>query len=188
VTAQFTGSKGNFYTVWLKYFAFIAGVGFVFVAVIGIFAALGAGGLIMSFKTGQAAAITTALLFAVLGVIAYILFLSLTQAYMNSRLQNLVWNKTEGATPANHTALQFHSDLLLWSLTKVMAWNVFLTLVTLGLYWPFAAIKFAKVRLESVSVTQHLPWASIAPSMLAATTDGALGSEAQDVFDVDFAL
>ncbi len=188
VTSQFSASRGNFYTVWFKYFAFIIGVGFMFVAVIGIFAALGARDLIGVFKTGQAAAITTALLFIVLGVIAYILFLSLIQAYMNSRLQNLIWNKTEGATPTSNTALQFHSDLQLWPLTKVMMWNVFLTLVTLGLYWPFAAIKFAKVRLENVSVTQHLPWTNIAPSLTAAHTDGALGSEAQDVFNVDFAL
>jgi uncharacterized membrane protein YjgN (DUF898 family) len=126
--------------------------------------------------------------FVMIGL-GYILFIALMQAYLASRFQNLVWNNTQGETVANtNTAVQFHSDLKLWPLCKVMTVNVVLTIFTLGLYWPFAAIKLAKIRLESVAVTQYQPWSSIAPSLAAGNADGALGSEVQDVFDVDFAL
>jgi uncharacterized membrane protein YjgN (DUF898 family) len=192
VTSHFSATKGSFYKAWIKYFLVVLGLGFVFFIVFMIFSFVSIGGVIgigEIFKIKNMSKLLGMAAFFVMIGLGYILFIALMQAYLASRFQNLVWNNTQGETVANaNTAVQFHSDLKLWPLCKVMTVNVVLTIFTLGLYWPFAAIRLAKTRLESVSVTQYQPWSNIAPSLASGNADGALGSEVQDVFDVDFAL
>jgi uncharacterized membrane protein YjgN (DUF898 family) len=190
--SQFSATKGGFYKAWIKYCVVVLGLGLIFGVVFMIFSFVSIGGAIglgEIFKAQNMTKLLGMAAFFVMLALGYILFIALMQAYLSSRFQNLVWANTNGKTTANaNTAVQFHSDLKLWSLCKVMVLNVVLTIFTLGLYWPFAAIKLAKIKLESVAVTQNQPWSSIAPSLAAGNADGALGSEVQDVFDVDFAL
>ena len=59
-------------------------------------------------------------------------------------------------------------------------------LLTLGLYWPFAAIAMARLRVEAVSVTSLVD-----PDMLIAkglVTDDAAGDAAGDLFGFDLGI
>jgi uncharacterized membrane protein YjgN (DUF898 family) len=76
----------------------------------------------------------------------YLTLFSVSGPYLTSRTQNLVW----GTTASAH--LQFRSDLRFWPLLKVTLINLVLTVLTLGLYRPFAAVATARLRLQALSL------------------------------------
>lgn len=102
-------------------------------------------------------------------------------AYVTSRWQNLLWSATGCAQ------LQFHSDLRAKALFGLTVKNGLLLVLTLGLYWPFAAVAKARLRLEAVRL--HF-W--VDPDSLAARAlvDGgeAAGDAAADLLGVDIGL
>ena len=61
------------------------------------------------------------------------------------------------------------------------------TLVALGLYWPFAAMRLAAYRIECMSVTSDSPLAAIAAGTRPAAV-GATGDSAVDFFGFDVGL
>nr|WP_315183780.1 YjgN family protein [uncultured Albidiferax sp.] len=101
--------------------------------------------------------------------------------YAISRTQNLVWNHT------GSNGLQFHSALRLVPLLWLSVKNWLLVLVTLGLYWPFAAIAMARLRLQAVSIDTH-----IAPDTLVGQrphgSQDAAGDAAGDMLGFDLGL
>jgi uncharacterized membrane protein YjgN (DUF898 family) len=109
------------------------------------------------------------------------MFQVLVRPYVTSRMQNLVWNFTR----SQH--LKFESALRLRPLMWLTAKNWFLMIITLGLYFPFATVATAKLRLESVSVVS-----SIDPAKLVGVPRGAneaaAGDAAGDVFGIDIGL
>ena len=116
----------------------------------------------------------------VFGLLALILYIAIFAVipYASSRAQNIVWNNTElgGA--------RFTSTLSFGSLLKVEAVNLLATMVTLGLFRPFAAIRSAKVRIEAVTY-QGDP-ASFEVGRFA--TGGAAGAEIGEMIGFDIAL
>lgn len=117
-------------------------------------------------------------LLPLLGLLA--IFVAL-KPYTISRMQNLVWTQT------GNTSLRFLSRLqfkpLLWLTLK----NWLLVILTLGLYWPFAAVALARIRLQAVSVRTH-----VHPDTLVAQIQGtegdAAGDAAGDLFGIDIGL
>jgi uncharacterized membrane protein YjgN (DUF898 family) len=94
-------------------------------------------------------------------------------------VQNMVWRGT-----SLHEK-RFHSDLSVPGFIKTWMIVTFLTIITLGLYRPFAAVKLAKMRVEATS------WTGAADDLVAVLRDGnqrAVGSEVADLMDVDFGL
>jgi uncharacterized membrane protein YjgN (DUF898 family) len=79
-------------------------------------------------------------------MLGFALFQVLIRAYFTSRIQNLVWNRT--ASPG----LRFASHLRARDLALVIARNGLLILLTLGLYFPFAAVATARLRLKALSI------------------------------------
>jgi len=100
--------------------------------------------------------------------------------YAVSRFQNLVWGRTESAE------VGFTSTLRFWPLLGLTAKNWALVLVTLGLYWPFAAVAMARLRLSAVSVQMHVP----VDDLVARTerSNDATGDAAGDLFGIDIGL
>ncbi|HAT33292.1 MAG TPA: DUF898 domain-containing protein [Janthinobacterium sp.] len=118
------------------------------------------------------------MLYAPLSAYASYLFVS---PYIQSRIQNLVWNQTElGMNRFESTVSARH---LLW----IHASNVFLIVLTLGLYKPFGAIRLLKYRVESMCLLPESDLESFLTDQ-AGDNAGALGQEAGDVFDMDIAL
>ena len=143
---QLRAGAGAFYGVFLR----TAGINVVMPALIagaGMLAAFagGAGGFTGRWKD-PAQARTVFGLVMVLGAVGYLGFLILGRSFFASRMQNLVWNRTKG------TRVRFESRLALRSLAWLTLKNWLLTLLTLGLYWPFAAVASARMKLEAVTV------------------------------------
>ncbi|HSI55969.1 MAG TPA: YjgN family protein [Ideonella sp.] len=101
--------------------------------------------------------------------------------YWTSRLQNLVWGATASAQ------LRFCSRLRLRPLIGLHLKNALLTAVTLGLYWPFAAVATARMRLHAISMELDGDvdqWVADGNRRF----DDASGDAAGDFFGIDLGL
>ncbi|QDL55070.1 YjgN family protein [Rhodoferax aquaticus] len=101
--------------------------------------------------------------------------------YTIAKIQNLVWTKT------GNSSMRFISKLsvraLLWQTIK----NWCLVVITLGLYWPFAAVAMARLRLESVFIKSNID--PLALFGAARVNEGdAAGDAAGDFFGIDMGL
>lgn len=114
-------------------------------------------------------------------LLAYLVFFALGLPYFSARLQNLVWSGTRSA------ALQFDSRLRYRALAWLSLKNWLLTVLTLGLYRPFAAVNTARLRLAAISIgiDGDLDAWSAEPGL--AQRD-ATGEAAGDFFGIDMGL
>ncbi len=112
-------------------------------------------------------------------LLAYALALA-AMPLVQARVWNTTWNSfTLGA-------VRFRSTLSPWRLVGVMLSNVALTMVTLGLYAPFAAVRLHRTRVESLEVVS-----TESPTFLAAhdgTAAGATGDSVVDDLGLDVGL
>jgi uncharacterized membrane protein YjgN (DUF898 family) len=96
-------------------------------------------------------------------------------------LQNLVWTKT------GNRSMRFISQVRFSRLFLLTCKNWLLMLLTLGLYWPFAAVATTRMRLEAVSIKTRQNPASLV-SLLQASDVDASGDAAGDLLDIDIGL
>jgi len=120
---------------------------------------------------------------AVVGALglAYLLAFMLVGPYFNARMQNLVWTHSASEQIRFGSALRFRS--LAWLTAK----NWLLTLLTLGLYRPFAAVNTWKLRIEAISIDVTGSMDGWDGSDSAAYAD-ASGEAAGDFFGIDLGL
>jgi uncharacterized membrane protein YjgN (DUF898 family) len=116
--------------------------------------------------------------FIAASVIGYVVFLSVFNAYVASRTQNLVWNRTKSSE------VRFESRLRFGPLAGLMVKNWLFILLTLGLYWPFAAVATARLKLQSVTVFTRRPADALAGRAGQRDHDAA-GDAAGDIFGLD---
>jgi uncharacterized membrane protein YjgN (DUF898 family) len=173
VRTRFVAGAGSFYALAAKAFGLV------------LLAAVGAGLLAaaVAFGAGRGLRSTGSLMvLAMVSVFAiYALVLFALQPYVTSRLQNLVWSRTRSRS------IGFDSDLRFWPLARLMAVNWILVVLTLGLYWPFAAVALARRKLEAVSVSVQGDLDGLVARGGAASQD-ASGDAAADLFGVDLGL
>ena len=118
----------------------------------------------------------------VVAVIAiYGVLILVVQPYAVSRLQNLVWSRTESRS------IGFDSALAFAPLARLSFVNWFLVLLTLGLYWPFAAIATARLRLQAVTVLARTDLDRLVARARSGNAD-ASGDAAADLFGIDLGL
>jgi uncharacterized membrane protein YjgN (DUF898 family) len=118
---------------------------------------------------------------AVLAMLVYLAVLILVGAFVGAQLQNIVWNGTR----SQHIA--FDSRLAVGALAGLTLKNWLLILLTVGFYYPFAAVASAKLRLEAV----HLRFAvdpDALVSVAAHIDESAAGDAAGDLFGFDIGL
>ncbi|HJV74890.1 MAG TPA: YjgN family protein, partial [Noviherbaspirillum sp.] len=153
-------------------------VGFFFLGTIpaAIFGFLTAG--LYEYLLGTVFGWLFALLYGLLSAYAFYLFV---RPYLESRLQNLVWNNTE---LGRH---RFESKARARSLLWIHATNLILITLTFGLYKPFAAVRLAKYRVESMTLIPSGDLEEFTADQHADSA-GAMGQEAGDLFDIDIAL
>lgn len=102
------------------------------------------------------------------------------QPYLMAKLQNLVWSHTQIGPH------RFDSRVESGRLFFIFFTNLIGIVLTLGLFQPFAAIRLAKYRLESVSLLAAGPlddFVAGQQQQISATGEGAA-----DIFDIDIAL
>jgi uncharacterized membrane protein YjgN (DUF898 family) len=176
---------GSFYLVFLKAFGVSLLVGLVGGIAIAIVGGIGTG-VFVALRDGGARTDPSAIgaaMFAVFAAILFVYFavIVVVRPFITARLQNLVWAATRSPDIRFGSALRFRA--LLWLTLK----NWLLILVTLGFYWPFAAIAMARLRLEAVEVFTRIAPDEI-ESRVRERADDAAGDAAGDLFGVDIGL
>jgi uncharacterized membrane protein YjgN (DUF898 family) len=82
-----------------------------------------------------------------IGLLGVVVWLKLLPwPYAVSRTQNLLWTQT------GNSQIRFKSELRCRALVALTCKNALLLLVTAGLYWPFARVAMARLRLEAISL------------------------------------
>jgi uncharacterized membrane protein YjgN (DUF898 family) len=101
--------------------------------------------------------------------------------YFAARLQRIVWDRTQLGS------LRFRTAMTSGSLFALVTACTFWTVLTLGLYWPFAAIRLARYRVQCMEVLSEQPLDQIARAVRIAPTVAA-GDSAVDLFGLDIGL
>lgn len=87
--------------------------------------------------------------------------------YAIARLQNMVWTQTGNRSMRFISVLRFRA--LLWLTAK----NSLLIVLTLGLYWPFAAVAMARMRVGAIRIKTRIDPNTLVGSVRASEGDGA---------------
>lgn len=111
--------------------------------------------------------------------VVYAVMLSVIHAYTHSRNLNEVFDKTSLA------AHRFVSSLSATDLAGIYLTNLLLIVATCGLYTPWAQIRLARYRLQSVELEAHGPLDEFVAAT-AASVPAAAGEEIGSFFDLDF--
>ncbi|TAH12573.1 MAG: DUF898 domain-containing protein [Curvibacter sp.] len=173
---SFKATVGSFYLLALRVLGLaVLAIALPAAVVTGVVFGIGMGDT--RFEKGAMMA-AVALLPTLLG--ALVVFICL-KPYAVARLQNLVWTKT------GNTELRFMSNLRARSLLWVTLKNWLLIIITLGLYWPFAAVAVARVRLEAVSIKSRAN-PDLLVSQVQPREGDAAGDAAGDFFGLDVGL
>lgn len=149
---------------------------------------LGVGAGIVLFKSlmpegaGSTAAESASAVSAIsaLVVLGYLILFLFAYPFLTARLQNVIWNHTALGT------LSFANRLRARDLFRIMLGNIVLIILTLGLFKPFADVRMARYRVESLSL---LAGEDDLESFLAERQAdvAATGEEIADLFDLDIA-
>lgn len=174
---SFNASANSFYELFGKLFGVTILPMLASMALIGVAVAAG----IAARKSGI---ITPSNMKVFIGLGVLLLFVSfmatfvIIKPWFTARLQNMVWRNT------HNNRLRFFSDLRFKSLLWLTLKNWFFIVLTLGLYWPFAAIATARMRLQAVRLElQQSPDELV--SLANAAEGDAAGDAAGDVFGLD---
>lgn len=111
----------------------------------------------------------------------YLVLFALVGSASAAWMQNLSW----GATRSD--ALRFHSQLSPWGLARMTLANVLLTIVTLGLYRPFAVVRTTRLRLQAMAVVAEgdIDAWQADPTAVAGSGSGEMSG---DFFGIDVGL
>lgn len=140
LSSSFDVPKLRFYVPYLKAMG---------LSLLGMIAALAIsfGGIMLVEKTGHTGRQNSAFVGIFAGLlVGYVMYL-LTGPYLQVRIGNMAWSAT--ALPG----MQISSHLKARSYMKLQLVNSILTLLTLGLYRPFAVVRAYRYRLEHITVT-----------------------------------
>lgn len=97
------------------------------------------------------------------------------QGYFHSNIENLSYNNTQLLDN------QFESRMVPWAYTKLITINSLFILLTLGLYYPWAKVRTASYRADTLSL-QSVDLASFVADEKKRTE--SLGAEIADAFDI----
>jgi uncharacterized membrane protein YjgN (DUF898 family) len=90
----------------------------------------------------------------------------------------------------NHASLsvryKFHATLSVTKMIDLVFGNLFLMLVTLGLYYPWARVRTVEYMIENIAVTGGSDIEEFTSDLV--TGQGAIGEEVANFFDVDLGL
>lgn len=182
--SQLSTSYKNIYFEYLKYVGIVLGASVLFGVLVAIVIGIaGLGGV--AFGRGGLSGLSFVFVFLMFisVFIGYASLFALFSSQFTARFQNLIWNQTTAH------GVTFKSELNPWGLFWLYFKNSFFILITAGIYWPFAAMKVAKLRAASVSVHADAPLMMLAAAMLGeAREQNAVGDAVGDVFGVDIGM
>ena len=139
---------------------------------------MGAGAAALGSQAGRAG-LPWVFAAAIAGMVvaAYVLYL-FTGPYLQATLANLLWSNT--AFP--HA--QITSNISPWGYMKLQAVNALLTLLTLGLYRPFAVVRVYEYRLAAITIQGDIAFERVTAGERVRAA-GTSGDSAADFFGFD---
>lgn len=183
--AQYGSLSASFDPCWSTFYSayFIAAAMMVGVSMIFLFLIMGVGGpmapwLATRFGIEEQ---TIENITAVTGVVAALVSYLSVWPYVATRLQQAVWGSTSMGPMRFWTYIKA-SDLFVLVLKCAL-----LTVLTLGLYWPFAAIRLARYRIQCLELRTTLPPDQVVGDVRP-RAPGATGDGAADFFGLDVGL
>ncbi|WP_426110038.1 YjgN family protein [Massilia sp. PWRC2] len=159
----------TFYRLYLIVF----GLGLAATVVFGLAAAAAA----FVGKTAGAPSSWTTSVAMLVGVVLYYLAMLLCIPYMTARLANAVWSNT------SFPGIRIECDMSARALARLQVVNVLLTIVTLGLFRPFAVVRVHRFRLAAMTVVASGGFEHVLAQ--AAHAGSASGEGAADFFGFD---
>lgn len=169
---KFTASAGRFYTLYATIFLITVLNFAAAVAVTQILYSVGA--LAIEGDKSNLASIGAGAVWAAIGLVVFV------APYIAARMQNLIWNHT---TLGDH---RFSAGARALDLLGIMFSNMLLTILTLGLYKPFADIRMARYRIKRIAIRPEANLEQFVAGQQNQAT--ATGDEMADMFDMDIAL
>lgn len=115
----------------------------------------------------------------VAGVAAFAFIWILIWPVMACRMQRVVWSNTRWG------AVSFRGEMQLVELWLLVVGRSMLTILTAGLYWPFAAVAIAKYRVESLVLVSSSPFDGFVATSDADGQASATGDASADLFGLD---
>ncbi len=176
---ELRSTVGAFYIVFLKTLGVVLLAVGTLAGVAGALAAVAGLGLASPRTGGVFGAAVIAIMIGAIGGVFVVQLLP--RPYFTSRMQNLLWSRT------GNSSMRFRSRLEFLPLLRLTLKNWVLMLLTLGLYWPFASVALARMRLEAVSVTTRVDPESLIESARAHEGEAA-GDAAGDLLGLDIGL
>lgn len=113
------------------------------------------------------------------GALVYYLVLLMLIPYMTARVANLVWSNT------SFPGITISSDMSARGFARLQVVNVLLTILTLGLFRPFAVVRIHRFRLAAMTVVASGGFEHVL-AQTAALRGSASGEGAADLFGFDF--
>jgi len=160
------------------YKTMFAAIGLGLVGAIALFVPMSFVLVTIASAAGASKAVTGAVSAVAMGGL-YAVWLSVLHGYVQSRNLNEVFGKTELGPH------RFVSSLAAHTLAGIYLSNLFLIVLTLGFYTPWAQIRLARYRLECTELEAHGSLDEFAAAA-AAPVPAAAGEEIGSVFDLDF--
>jgi len=183
VQSRLQAGPGAFYLLSLKTFGVTLLTTIVIaIAIVGLSAIFGVASAIGGGGFARGGSVATIMLFVLMGLAGYVALLVVSNTFMASRLQNLVWNATRSSD------VRFTSDLRLRPLMGLTLKNWVLIVLTLGLYWPFAAVASARLKLEAVTVHTRGSLDELTARVGRTGATDASGDAAGELFGLDVGL
>ncbi|MCO5121908.1 MAG: YjgN family protein [Burkholderiaceae bacterium] len=179
--ARFSARARMFYGVYLRsaVLAVVVVIGFFLLLATAILAIGGIGNAIETAANAARSPAAGAGL-GLLGAAAFWLAWAVVRPYFQARMQNLAWNRTRIGPH------RFVSRVKVRRLWAIRMSNLVLVMATLGLFLPFAAVRLARYRLESVEVAALGDLDRIVGAERERIA--AIGEEAADLFDLDIGI
>jgi len=99
--------------------------------------------------------------------------------FFAARLQRVVWDRTRLGP------VRFVGEMKAWPLWRMTLSQMLLVVLSLGLYWPFAAVTLARYRIESLKLRSMRPWAELDLRSPRAAAGSTVAEGSADLFGLD---
>jgi uncharacterized membrane protein YjgN (DUF898 family) len=177
-TSRFNVRARSYFLLSLK----SVGVMFlIYIALILAFVAIFGAAALANGSAGMPKGRVAIIIFGLAGVVFATIAFPAIKLYPVVRFQNLVWN---GTCSGN---IKFASTLRIRDMAVLTLKNWILMLLTLGFYWPFAAVAMTRLRLTAVYLESSISPAALMLDRNAAEGQ-AIGDAAGDFFGFDIGL
>ncbi|MEM9400355.1 MAG: DUF898 family protein [Verrucomicrobiota bacterium] len=181
--SHFHGSAGFFFKVFYAAFGIFIGLTIASGVLMGVaYASSGFAG-----DGGEDVVTQLAEILGFIFMIAFYIFIFVIFIGADVFIKNYCWNETVlGTDDGEGQQFRFENKIKLWPYVGIFISNLILTILTLGLFAPWAKVRLYRYRVQCMSVSGMESLENVVAQ--AADHDGAVGDSAHELLDFEFGL